>query len=184
MIKVNYNTETTLVQGYYPDSVKYNSIPEPFIEIEDEQQILDKTMCVIDGVYQEYIPSKEEILSKAKQEKLAELDKYYQSNECWTYQIVNGKNSLTKTADWFSSMIPPCLGKKIFLESDSGLIEYALPRDVGENLLYQIKIISSLEIKKLYNELKVKIQEAKNKEELEKLNIKSFLGKTPRVMKI
>lgn len=126
----------------------------------------------------------EYLLNQVKQEKLAELDKYYQSNECWTYQIVNGKNSLTKTADWFSSMIPPCLGKKIFLESDSGLIEYSLPRDVGEDLLYQIKIISSLEIKKLYNELKVKIQEAKNKEELEKLNIKSFLGKTPRVMKI
>ena len=57
MIKVNYNTETTLVKGYYPDTIKYASIPEPYIQItEEEHQIaLSKQMCVVNGVFQEYI---------------------------------------------------------------------------------------------------------------------------------
>jgi len=55
MIKVNYDTESTLVKGYYPDSIRYNSIPEPFIEIEDYAQILDKEMCVINDIYKEYV---------------------------------------------------------------------------------------------------------------------------------
>ena len=73
MIKVNYDQITTLVLGYYPDSVNYNSIPMPNIEIEDNEQILDKTMCVKNGVYQEFIKPDSELLQEAKDSKIAEI---------------------------------------------------------------------------------------------------------------
>ena len=73
-IKVNYDTQTTLVKGYYPDSINYASIPKPFIEIEDSEQILDKQMCVIGGVYQEYVKPLDIQLQEAKEAKLAQLN--------------------------------------------------------------------------------------------------------------
>lgn len=72
-IKVNYNAETTLVKGYYPDSINYASIPEPFIEIEDSAQVLDKNMCVIDGIYQEYVKPLNQQLQEAKLTKITQL---------------------------------------------------------------------------------------------------------------
>jgi hypothetical protein len=74
-IKVHYNPQTTLVLGYYPDSINYDSIPEPFIEIEDAAQILNKQMCVIGGVYQEYIMPDSVLLSQTKQAKISQLKK-------------------------------------------------------------------------------------------------------------
>jgi len=73
MIKVNYDTKTTLVLGYYPDSINYASIPEPFIKIEDGTQDYTKQMCVIDGVYQEYVLSDSILLEEAKIAKIAEV---------------------------------------------------------------------------------------------------------------
>lgn len=78
MIKVHYDIETTLVKGYYPDSVNYSSIPEPYIEIKDEDQVFNTQMCVINGIYQK---SKEMILQEAKQAKLNELYRFHESNE-------------------------------------------------------------------------------------------------------
>jgi len=75
MIKVNYDPQTTLVKGYYPDSINYASIPEPFIEIEDSEQDNSKQMCVIDGSYQEYVKPLDIQLQEAKTAKLAQLDK-------------------------------------------------------------------------------------------------------------
>ena len=72
MIKVNYDINTTLVLGYYPDSVKYNSIPTPNIEIEDNAQILDKATCVKNGVYQEFVKPDSELLQEAKDSKITE----------------------------------------------------------------------------------------------------------------
>ena len=73
IIKVNYDLQTTLVKGYYPDSINYGSIPEPFIEIEDENQNNYKQMCVIDGIYQEYIKPLDIQLQEAKINKLAQI---------------------------------------------------------------------------------------------------------------
>jgi len=81
MIKVNYDTETTLVKGYYPDSINYALIPEPFIEIEDSAQDNLKQMCVIDGVYQEYITPDSILLEQGKQTKTAQCQTYLQSTD-------------------------------------------------------------------------------------------------------
>ena len=76
MIKVNYDTETTLVKGYYPDSINYASIPEPFIKIEDNEQVLDKQMCVVGGVYQEYKTPDSVLLEQEKVVKIAQCKQY------------------------------------------------------------------------------------------------------------
>ena len=67
MIRVKYNQITSLVEGYFPKNISYNKNKinkktktiddSPYIEItnEEHQSNLSKTMCVIDGIYQEYI---------------------------------------------------------------------------------------------------------------------------------
>ena len=82
MIKVNYDTETTLVKGYYPDSISYSSIPEPYIEIENDAQILGKEMCVVDGVYQEYVTPDSVLLEEGKKLKIRQC-KNYLNNTDW-----------------------------------------------------------------------------------------------------
>ena len=37
MIKVNYDSETGQILGFYPNEIEYQSIPEPYIEIDCEQ---------------------------------------------------------------------------------------------------------------------------------------------------
>lgn len=85
MIKVNYDTETTLVKGYYPHSINYSSIPEPFIEIEDDAQVLDKQMCVVAGTYQEYIIPDHILLDHEKTKKINQCKTYLNSTD---WQII------------------------------------------------------------------------------------------------
>ena len=83
MIKVKYNSETTLVEGYFPDNINYpnNDIDtvnktidgQPYIEIEADQQVIGITMCVVDGVYQEFMPTPEVQLQEAKDSKIAQM---------------------------------------------------------------------------------------------------------------
>ena len=83
MIKVKYNSETTLVEGYFPDNINYpnNDIDtvnktidgQPYIEIEADQQVIGVTMCVVDGVYQEFIPAPEVQLQEAKDSKITQM---------------------------------------------------------------------------------------------------------------
>ena len=83
MVKVNYNTETTLVKGYYPDAINYASIPEPYMEISDEkhQEALGKQMCVVNGVYQEYVKPLDVQLQEAKTSKIAQCKAYLISTD-------------------------------------------------------------------------------------------------------
>jgi len=83
MIKVKYNSETTLVEGYFPDNINYpnNDIDtvnktidgQPYIEIEADQQVIGITMCVVDDVYKEFIPAPEVQLQEAKDAKIAQM---------------------------------------------------------------------------------------------------------------
>jgi hypothetical protein len=86
-VKVNYDTETTLVKGYHPDSINYSSIPEPNIEITDEQhqEALSKTMCVVNGVFQEYVKSDSLVLEELKAQKIAQCKAYLASTD---WQII------------------------------------------------------------------------------------------------
>ena len=83
MIKVNYDTKTTLVKGYYPDAINYASIPEPYMEISDEehQETLGKQMCVVNRVYQEYVKPLDVQLQEAKALKIAQCKAYLISTD-------------------------------------------------------------------------------------------------------
>lgn len=81
MIKVNYDTETTLVKGYYPDSINYTSIPEPFIEIENNAQILDKRTCVVGGIYQEYVAPESVLLEQNRKDKVFQCKSYLNATD-------------------------------------------------------------------------------------------------------
>jgi hypothetical protein len=79
-IKVHYDLETIIVKGYYPDSVNYASIPEPYIEISLdeykealEKESLGKTFCIINGIFQEYIKPDSELLKEAIEAKKIEI---------------------------------------------------------------------------------------------------------------
>lgn len=37
MVKVHYNEATRKVEGFYPDFVEYEAIPEPYVEVTDER---------------------------------------------------------------------------------------------------------------------------------------------------
>jgi hypothetical protein len=57
LIKVNYDSSTGEIKGFYPDDTPYSSIPEPYIEIDEDtwkdcrnnpgQRIVDVTNKVI-----------------------------------------------------------------------------------------------------------------------------------------
>lgn len=85
IFRISYNPETTLVTGNYSSDLKYKNIiideenktinNEPYIEISSEEHTanLGKKMCVVDGVYQEYIKPLFALLQEAKTKKLVEL---------------------------------------------------------------------------------------------------------------
>lgn len=76
MIKAHYDQETNLVKGYYPDNINYKTIPEPYIEIENKDQVLGKKMCVVDNVYQEYVAPESEKLEQLKNSKISTCKSY------------------------------------------------------------------------------------------------------------
>lgn len=85
IFKIKYNQDTTLIEGNYSSSINYPSIVideeaktidgSPYIEITDQehQDNLGKTMCVINGVYQEYVKPDDILLQEAKDAKIAEI---------------------------------------------------------------------------------------------------------------
>jgi len=80
---VKYNSETTIVGGYFEKGKQYfaNIVDEqnktidgePYIEIEKNAQFSEKKMCVINGVYQEYVTPDSVLLEQAKTTKIAQL---------------------------------------------------------------------------------------------------------------
>ena len=91
-VKARYDPDIGIVDGYFPDNMNYpnNIIDEengtidgkPFISItsEEHRDNLHKKMCVIDQVFQEYIPTLSEQLINFKAEKISELEAQYISN--------------------------------------------------------------------------------------------------------
>ncbi len=110
MIKVQYDINKKSVIGYYPNHVAYphNTIDTalkiiddlPYIEITESEYDanLDKKMVVIDNIYQEYSESEPELLQKAKDDKIAELIKYHNSDKVKLLTI-NGSDELLMTLE-------------------------------------------------------------------------------------
>lgn len=122
-------------------------------------------------------------LKQKKQQKLQELDNYYNSAECWMFKVTYNNYSLTRSADWYAKMIPACAGRQITLfEDSSGFISINLTEEMAKSLNYQIQAIISLRILKTKKECKGLINNSISIEELENFDVKSFLGEVPRVV--
>lgn len=96
IIKVHYNPETGAVLGYYPNNIKYKSIPIPFIEIKASDQIINCMMCVINGIYQESKKSDEEILNKKKNILISERKLYIQSTDWYAMRLIKRNLAIPK----------------------------------------------------------------------------------------
>lgn len=164
-IKVNYDLKTTLVKGYYPDSINYASIPEPFIEIEDSAQDNLKQMCVIDGVYQEYILPMSQQVIDAKTIKIGQLNQNrsdyclipieYNSNTYATSleakNVINfyitSLSTLASVGDYYTSTQEKVSLSKTDFKALAALIQNREieSRDKRENLLTQINNCTTLE---------------------------------------
>lgn len=83
MIKVHYNDTTGEVIGFYPDTLSYSSIPEPFVEItnEEHERSFGKRMAVVDGAFKEYQPSLEEKKNILRQSLIASRKKYLKDTD-------------------------------------------------------------------------------------------------------
>lgn len=94
MIRIKYNQQTTLIEGYFPSIINYpNNVinieaktidGSPYIEVTDEehQNSFGKEMCVVDGVFQEYVKPLDVQLQEVKALKIAQC-KAYLINTDW-----------------------------------------------------------------------------------------------------
>lgn len=83
MIKVNYNSETGQILGFYSDEIEYKSIPEPYIEITEEQHndcINNQGHRKIDLETKKVINCTPIIPEKTKKDLVVELTAEYQVN--------------------------------------------------------------------------------------------------------
>lgn len=122
-------------------------------------------------------------LAKLRNEKLEELDKYYNSSECWSIKLVYNNSSLTKTCDWFAKMLPACSGRQIVLFTDVGqIIQFDLSEQMAKDLNYKIQGEISFNVMKAYKICKNAIDAANNISDLKNIDVKLSLGEVPRVI--
>ena len=106
------------------------------------------------------------LLEKAKNKKLADLNKFYNSSECWTYTVytdVKQYASLTKDAYFFGRCLPAGAGGKLSITTDDNLvIQYDLTVEKAQTLNFQINIKNGEEIKRKKLDLENRINLATN----------------------
>jgi hypothetical protein len=94
--------------AYFPESINYkNNVIDtekktidgnPYIEISEEehQESFGKKMCVIDGVFQEYIKSNSQKLVEEKAIKTAQCLAYLQQTDWYVIREIDQPNSYPK----------------------------------------------------------------------------------------
>jgi hypothetical protein len=123
--------------------IYYNIINDKKVFFESDIVFADYEATLANKTEQE-----EYFFEKAKNKKLADLSKFYDSNECWTFKVfTNNANptvkgiyaSLTRDADFFAKVIPASLGKTmIILDDKNQPVQYFLDATKGQNLNYKI----------------------------------------------
>jgi len=111
-------------------------------------------------------------IQEAKNNKLADLNRFYNSNECWTFKVfTNDANpavkgtyaSLTRDADFFAKVIPASLGKTMtILDDNNQPVQYFLDAEKGQNLNYKINNENGTKIRYKKIELENQINIAKD----------------------
>ena len=82
MVKVHYNLETKKVEGFYPDFINYDEIPEPYIEVENSKhEELIKMLNCGKELYltenNEFALREIEIIYTEEQRELERISKYH-----------------------------------------------------------------------------------------------------------
>jgi len=124
--------------------------------------------------------AKDYLLQKAKNKKLADLSKFYNSNECWTYTLFSNLTkkyaSLTGDTYFFGRCIPASLGKEMEILDDNNVkIMYFLDKTKGENLNFKINNSNGRIIKEKKLELENKITIANTIEIIDSIDFKTEL---------
>lgn len=120
------------------------------------------------------------LLKEAKNKKLTDLSKFYDSKECWTYTLFSNLTktyaSLTGDTYFFGRCIPASLGKEMEILDDNNVkIMYFLDKTKGENLNFKINNSNGRTIKKKKLELENKITIANTIEIIDSIDIKTEL---------
>jgi len=95
MVKVNYDSTTGEIKGFYPDFVKYSNIPEPLIEVTEDTwhdcianiglRKVDLTSLVI----VKYTPAK--TLAEVQETKVAELKTFLADTDYQAIKYLEGE---------------------------------------------------------------------------------------------
>jgi hypothetical protein len=120
------------------------------------------------------------LLKEAKNKKLADLSKFYDSSECWTYTLFSNLTktyaSLTRDAYFFAKLLPCCGGKTIqFLDDQNKVVNYSLTIEKADNLNYKINVNNGTAIRVKKLELENKIAIANTIEIIDSIDIKTEL---------
>jgi hypothetical protein len=128
------------------------------------------------------------LLQKAKNEKIAELNQYYSSDECWTFRLKSTtlKASLTKTADFFAKVLPAIDSSfAVYFETDDKkIISTNLSAEKAKKINAKIQLEVSIHVKKLKIDTEAKILNCKTIEEIALIDVKKALEKVPREIEI
>jgi hypothetical protein len=117
---------------------------------------------------------------KAKNKKLVDLSKFYDSSECWTYTLFSNLTktyaSLTRDADFFAKLLPSCGGRTIqFLDDQNKVVNYSFTVEKASNLNAKINIENGTTLRAKMLELENKINLANNIEIIDSIDIKTEL---------
>jgi hypothetical protein len=187
MIRVKYNPITSLVEGYFPKNISYNKNKinkktktidgSPYIEItnEEHQSNLSKIMCVIDGIYQEYIKAEAELLTEARNLKYREVEQLRKSLQ---FKFVSYQGS-----DFSASQMARQNMLSILNANEPSNSKYYWQDETGkaqsftlDNFKEILKNISTRDSKLYYIEAQIntEISLNNNPAAIEKLNIKEL----------
>lgn len=120
------------------------------------------------------------LLKEAKNKKLADLSKFYDSSECWTYTLFSNLTktyaSLTRDAYFFGRCLPAGAGNKLSITTDNNIVvEYDLSVEKAQILNFQINVVNGEKIKIKKLELENKIAIANTIEIINSIDFKTEL---------
>jgi hypothetical protein len=85
-VKVSFDEVTGKIVGYFPTNINYNyEIPQPFIEILEQEQNFNDVMCVKNGIYQKYEETEAEQIKKLK------------------FDLLLSRKNWLKSSDWYAA---------------------------------------------------------------------------------
>lgn len=148
-------------------SIQFNLNTKEFFEAENLQENCRLASNIEITAY---------LLKQAKESKIKELERFYNSQECWVFKIYTQNDSLTRDADFFAKVLPACAGRSIQLFNDKNeIVNYNLTIEKASNLNYEINAVKSLSIKAKRLALENQIELINNIDDINNIDCKNEL---------